>query len=230
MTLGLVLKTACSTAAAAFVLAGFSLTASADVVFQSVNNLSDTSKLTTPWCSGCGSSYRIFDQFSLTEHESINGFSVTLYSPAPFWGSGLNFSVWSVGVGDLPGAQLFGQSLSNADFTTKSIRSDALIATTGKVTGLELDAGEYFVSFYNPNLGVWGYNDGGGDLYQQGIGHRTGTSAGFTLSAAANQVPEPAGLALFAVAMACAVSVRRGRGSRVNASPGFAPKLGAAPH
>lgn len=209
MTLGLVLKTVRTASLAACVIAGFPLTAAADVVFQSVNNLSDTSKLTSPWCSGCGSSYRIFDKFTLTEHESVNGFSVGLYSPAPYWGSGMNFSIWTIDGGDVPGTQIFSQNLSNADFTTQAIRNDALIASTGKVTGLDLDAGSYFVSFYNPYLAVWGYNGGGGELYQQGVGHYGGTSAGFTLSAAANQVPEPAGLALFAVAMACAVGARK---------------------
>jgi hypothetical protein len=210
MTFGPFLKTIrIATAVAALVCSAIPMSASADVVFQSVGNLGDTSKLTSPWCSGCGSSFRIFDQFTLNEHESINGFSVALYSPAPYWGSGMNFSVWTVGAGDVPGTQLFSQNLSNADFTTQAIRNDALIASTGKVTGLDLDAGNYYVSFYNPYLAVWGYNGGGGDLYQQGIGHYEGTSAGFTLSAAANQVPEPAGLALFAVAMACAMGARR---------------------
>lgn len=215
MTLGPVLKTVRNaTAVAALVCAAMPMSASADVVFQSINNLGDTSKLTSPWCSGCGSSYRVFDQFTLNEHESINGFSVALYSPAPYWGSGMTFSVWTVGAGDVPGTQLFSQSLSNADFTTQAIRGDALIASTDKVSGLDLDAGNYYVSFYNTNLAVWGYNGGGGDLYQQGAGRREGTSAGFTLSAAANQVPEPAGLALFAVAMACAMGARkRGKGN-----------------
>lgn len=189
-------------ASAALFLAVLPVSASADVVFQSVTDLSDTTKFTSPWCSGCGTSYRIFDQFTLTNDESINGFSVSLFSSAPYWGSGLNFSIWTINGSNLPGTQLFSQSLSNSDFTTTSIASTALIASTDKISGLDLSAGSYYVSFYNTNLAVWGYTDGGGNLFQQGAGSRLGTSAGFTLSGTENSVPEPETLALVGLALA----------------------------
>ncbi len=183
--------------ATALVLAGLPTAASADVVFQSVANPTDTSKFTSPWCSSCSNQYRIFDQFTLGSASSVTGFSVALYSLAPYWGSGLNFSIWSVN-GNVPGTQLFSQSLSNADFTTTTLTGSALMATTDKVTGLNLDAGTYFVSFYNTNLAVWGYTGGGGNLYQQNNTHHVDTSADFILT---NNVPEPASIALVGLAL-----------------------------
>ena len=183
--------------ATALVLAGLPTAASADVVFQSVANPTDVTKFTSPWCSSCTNQYRIFDQFTLGSASSVTGFSVALYSLAPYWGSGLNFSIWTAN-GNVPGTELFSQSLGNADFTTTTLTGTALMATTDKVSGLNLDAGTYYVSFYNTNLAVWGYTGGGGNLLQQGNTYHTGTSADFILT---NNVPEPASIALVGLAL-----------------------------
>lgn len=169
-------------------------------VFQSVANMTD-SNLTAQWCSSCGGSYRIFDQFSLGSSENITGFAVSVYSPPPYWPTDINFSIWTV-AGNLPGVALFSQNLAAANFTTSMIGTFNLLATTGDVTGLTLGAGTYFASFYNPiNLGIPGYLGGGGNLYQQGIGHHPGTSAGFILFNGGNSVPEPSTILLSGLAL-----------------------------
>ena len=200
-------------AAAAFIAMTLPQAASAATVFQSVADLTDTSQHTAAWCSGCGGTYRVFDQFTLSSSETITGFSVALYSLVPYWGNGMNFSIWSAN-GSLPDTQLFSQNLADADFTTQTLNSVSLLATTDDVVGLTLGAGTYYVSFYSDNLGVYGYNGGGGNLYQQGNMHHVGTSAGFTLvnDAVSNNVPEPATLALFCIALLGAVGASRRRG------------------
>lgn len=203
-------------AASAMTLALGHQAAVAGAVFQSVADLSANNISQIGWCSSCDGSYRIFDQFALGSSETITGFTVSAYSLGSYWPSDVNFSIWTVGGGgDVPGVQLFSQTIAAANFTTTTLSDDrALLATTDDVTGLTLGAGTYYVSFYNPSrLAINGYVGGGGNLYQEGNTHHAGTSAGFILfNDATNSVPEPSTMLLTSLAiLALGVTARRRR-------------------
>lgn len=166
-------------------------------LFQSIPNLvADT--ITSPWCSSCTGSYRIFDTFSLGSSSSVGSVTVSLYDEFPYFPTTFEISVWSINAG-LPDDQLFAQTFAPADFVSVVHTGDSRAIVTVNPVGLSLLAGTYDISFHAYNLAVWGYVGGGGLLYQQDNVFHTGTSAGFILNGdSVGTVPVPAALPLFA--------------------------------
>lgn len=189
--------------AASVLLLVLPMSASAGVVYQSSASTATSSQLGSAWCSTCSwGNFRVFDQFTLAQDSSVNGFSVNLYTSGDYWGHGLNFSIWSVGTNQMPGQQLFSQTLHGSDFSTVNRGNGIGTATTDDVLGLNLTAGTYYVSFYSAStLAVWGYNTGARTMYQQGSGFLNQT-ASFALNGQPRAVPEPATLALVGLALA----------------------------
>jgi len=159
-------------------------------------------------CSSCSGFGRVFDTFTLPEAANVEATTVALYAyPFPV---AVNFSVWTVASGNLPGIELFQEDFT-ADLSNSVVVGDRAI-TTLNLTGLTLDAGTYDVSYYNPSsLGLKEYLSSAGVFYQQGgsPGFVSGVAIGFELDGEPLPIPLPATWALFGPAVAAALLLDR---------------------
>lgn len=174
------------------------VTPRAAVLFQSLPDLT-VEPVENAWCSSCSGSYRVYDAFTLAADASIERIDFAVQS-------GFNLSTTiTVGIFELsaglPGTQLFTQDFAPASFTWVDTVFETSIVTV-LPSGLNLAAGSYDISFYSPVfLGVPGYSNPGGVLYQHDLGFRLGQSVAFALYGSETATPEPATAALLGLAL-----------------------------
>lgn len=181
--------------------------AQAATIFQSLPDLT-VAPVVAGYCSSCNAflPFRIYDQFSLGSDAIIN--SVTFALDTGFYaGNSVNVGFFARNDA-LPGAQLASFDFTPAQFSAfvpieTTERTRALV--TVDIGALSLAAGNYSISFYNPNgLSIPAYFNPGGALYQSGNFFQASQfypdrSAAFSLDSAAGAVPEPASWALMIV-------------------------------
>jgi hypothetical protein len=196
-----------STAAAlAVVLApGFLPRAHANVLFQSIPNLT-VNPTVNAWCSPCGGSYRVYDTFMLGSAASVSRIDFAIQTEYDF-PTTVTVGIYTLSNG-LPGTQLFSQVFAPSSFTYVNTMFDTSIVSVSP-NNLALAAGSYDITFYSScDLAVPGYADPGGVLYQSGAGFHSGQSAGFDLVGAA-RIPEPASTMLIGVGLLGIGMIRR---------------------
>ena len=187
-------------AAAALALAATS--ANASTLFQSIPDLTAV-PVQASYCSSCNSflPFRIYDTFELAADSTINSvtFAIdTRFSP----GGSTNVGFFNLN-GALPGTAIADFTINAADYLYTDTQVEFIKLVTFDFGALDLAAGAYDISFYNPNgLGIPAYADPGGKLYHQGNFFQPSQfypdrSAAFSLSGSA--VPEPAAWAMMIV-------------------------------
>ena len=180
-------------------------TASAGIIFESVDDINDAGDISTlGWCSSCDGRYQAFDTFTLGSDKSVTGFSVSVYTPSGYWPNDVTFSIWTIGGINTLGVEIFNQTISHTAFDETVLNSNVSVVRTDDVVGLNLLAGSYFLSFYNPEmLAINGYSSGLGNFIQiNGSDVLTEDDRlGFVLYNDAVNVPEPSTLAIFALGM-----------------------------
>ena len=181
------------------------LPAQAATLFQSLPDLT-VDPVVAGYCSSCNAflQFRIYDGFTLTAASTIN--RVTFAVDTSFYpGASIDVGFFER-AGGLPGAAIANftfapsQFVSIAPVATASERTRALV--TIDIGALDLAAGSYDVSFFNPTgLSIPAYANPGGSLYQSGNFFIPGQiyadlSAAFAIDGTSAGVPEPASWAL----------------------------------
>ena len=165
-------------------IAGSAQAARADVLYQSVPNL-----------SAAPQQYyfnRVYDIFTLTGGISIFS-SITFDLFAPFYPENVEITFWDV---HQPSSPIFDRTFTPAQLSAQFVGNTAMV--TADLTGLELNPGTYQISFYSSNiLGVVAFSNPNGMLQFNSYGvvtSRSGLSAGFRLEGTdppATPVPGP---------------------------------------
>jgi hypothetical protein len=157
-------------------IAGSAQTTRADVLYQSVPDLSAAPYLY--FCSSCvyGVYYRVYDTFSLAGGIS-NFSSITFDLYKPFYPGNVEITIWDV---HLPSNPLFDQTFTPAQLSAQFVGNTAMV--TADLTGLQLNPGTYQISFFNlTNLAVAAFSNPNGALTQINGIVPSGLSAGFRL-------------------------------------------------
>lgn len=163
--------------------------ARAAVLYQSIPDLT-VIPVSNAFCSSCNGNYQVFDTFTLGATTPIFRIDFAVQSDYNF-PTDITVGIYTVS-GGLPDTNIFQQTFAPASYTYTNTDHDTSIVTVVPV-GLTLDAGTYDISFYSPdNLGVPGYANPGGVLFQSDIGFYADQSSAFAL----NSVPEPVSLLL----------------------------------
>jgi hypothetical protein len=160
-------------------IAGSAQAARADVLYQSVPDLSAASQYYCSSCAAVGYN-RVYDIFTLSGGVSIFS-SITLDVYKPFFPGNVEITVWDV---HQPFNPLFDRTFTPAQLSAQFVGNTAMV--TADLTGFQLNPGTYQISFYSSsNLGIAAFSNPNGMLKQFNsnavVTSPSGLSTGFRL-------------------------------------------------
>lgn len=169
---------------------------------------------TSAWCTACGLSYRVWDQFDLAEDSTITQIQARLYLNPATMGNPIEYSIWDT----TRTTQLFSQSFAQGDLSVVNL-GDPANDISADMTGLNLAAGSYALSIYHARSGqdfAWYQTE----VTVQGRSFQTdgggGTNKDMAFRIIGTAIPEPTSLTLFALGLlALTTSVRPARQSAI---------------
>jgi hypothetical protein len=159
------------------------------------------------WCSSCQGSYRVWDQFDLTSNSTITEIQARLHFVS--LNNSIEYSIWD----PTRTTQYFAQSIAPGDLSISGtpVHSE-FYEVAAEITGLVLPLGTYALSIYyvHPTTFLgWVETETvvHGRSFQSDGGFGSNKDMVFRIIGTA--VPEPSGIAPFAIGLAATMLRRR---------------------
>lgn len=162
----------------------------ASLLYQSIPDLT-VKPTVNAWCSNCGQNgqppARMHDEFTLSASATVSEVTFVVKSNFGGWPRAVDLAIWQ-GPSSGPGTLVAGWTVAPADFLSLSNTAfDTAVVSVAAPNIALAGSTLYNISFFATDLGIPGFSNAGGRLFQQGYSAQYGSSAGFALSA----VPEP---------------------------------------
>lgn len=220
------MKNGIKTIAALILLLGSAVATADPIVFENEYE-GAVSVETAAWCSGCGSMWRVWDSFTLSEDVDITQIDARLYLGGT---SDIEYSIWTAD----RSAMIFTSVLTMADLLINPFSGSMESDVSALITGLSLSAGEYALSiwdFANPDSYFgwfstsWAsdgnafqsmYHDGSGRLgggTDKSMAFRLYGSSAVAARGSLVEVPEPGTFTLLVLGLAAFAFSRRSTAS-----------------
>ncbi len=139
--------------------------AQAQIVYDNIPGFPNSTN-PVDWCSACGSSFQVYQPFSLGSAYNIRStdFAIQINGSSQT----INVSVWNAALN----TELFSQTLAPGSYTESYVSIGfGYDVVSANLSGLSLSAGDYYISYAGINMAIPGWTFGQGETFVQTYGY-----------------------------------------------------------
>ena len=180
----------------------------AAIIYQSVTNLTADVGGAGALCSSCGGQDQVFDPFGISAAAAVDEIQFDAYNYSLYFPTDVSVEIYGYNGAGIVGSLVFSETFSPSNFVSTfnfTMGGQPATLVTVAPSGLNLKAGEYYISFYNPsNYASIQFPGSGpfGQLYQAGGEGLVDLTTPFALSNSARAVPEASSWAMLLLGFA----------------------------